>query len=83
MSDEKIESKNDARYQREMLEYRVDAWLRSKGWKSTCDTPGSLWLWQRTLDDGRVALVNKSTAESMQAWFDFLAEPPEASEESP
>jgi hypothetical protein len=40
---------DDARYEREMLEYKVDALLRAKGWKHTCTTPGSLWLWSKTV----------------------------------
>lgn len=33
------------RYEREMLEFKVDAYLRSKGWEHTSSTPGCLWLW--------------------------------------
>ena len=81
MATKKIDSKLDARYRREQLEYRVDAWLRSKGWKSTSSTPGCMWLWERTLEDGRTVIVNKSTAESMQDWFDFQATPEPEDEE--
>lgn len=56
----------DVRYEREMLEYAVDAFLRSKGWKATCSTPGSFWLWTKTID-GREVLVDKETALSLTA----------------
>lgn len=53
---------SDVEFTREQLEFRIDALLRKRGWKSTSDTPGCLWLWEKKLPDGRVALVNKSTA---------------------
>ena len=41
-------------------------WLRRHGWEYTCQTPGSMWLWQKKLPDGRVALVDESTAFSFE-----------------
>lgn len=29
------------------LEHRKTAYLMKWGWKHTCNTPGSYWLWQR------------------------------------
>ncbi len=28
--------------------------LRSKGWRYHCDVPGSMWVWQKQLPDGRI-----------------------------
>lgn len=53
---------SEVEFAREQLEFRVDALLRKRGWKHTSSTPGCLWLWEKTLSDGRVMLVNKSTA---------------------
>ena len=47
---------------REQLEIIEAEFLEQRGWKLTCDTPGSLWLWTKTLPDGRVALVEMATA---------------------
>lgn len=55
----------------EQLEFESDNILRKCGWQFVCNTPGSLWLWQRDLGDGRMALVNKVTAIGMQSWFNF------------
>lgn len=52
----------DVQFVREQLEFRVDALLRKRGWKSTSSTPGCLWLWEKALPDGRVLLVGKETA---------------------
>lgn len=53
---------DDVRSARESLEHDVDNMLRANGWRSTCMNPASLWLWQKTLADGRVMLVDKDTA---------------------
>jgi len=39
-----------------------DRYLRERGWEQTCDTPGSLWVWSKTLVDGRVILTSKTQA---------------------
>jgi len=49
----------EAQSQTEELE---DAYLRERGWQHTCDTPGSLWVWSKTLPDGRVILTSKTQA---------------------
>ena len=54
------------RSEREQLGYKEDAYLRAQGWDSTSSTPGSYWLWSRTLKDGRTLLVSKSMALQMQ-----------------
>jgi hypothetical protein len=45
-----IGSVAEAKWQGEQLSYRVDAFLRSRGWKHTSSTPGSYWLWHKTID---------------------------------
>lgn len=35
--------------------------LKSAGWHYTCQTPGSLWMWEKKMND-RTVLVDKSTA---------------------
>lgn len=50
-------------------------YLREAGWKHTSSTPGCYWLWTRTLDDGRVLLVQQPLAVSMTPWI--VAEPEE------
>ena len=53
---------DDVRHAREEVETQVNEMLRANGWSATCANPGSLWLWQKTLKDGRVMLVDKDTA---------------------
>ena len=60
----------NAENKKEQIDFEMDALLRKKGWESTSSTPGSLWLWQKTLKDGRTVLVNKNSAIHMQCWFD-------------
>jgi len=57
---------DEIRYQGEMLDHRIDAFLRSKGWKHTSSTPGCIWLWEREIG-GRLMLVDRATALSAQA----------------
>lgn len=64
-----IDSVQEARYQRGMLEYDVDAFLRSKGWKHTSSTPGSFWMWEREIN-GRVLLVDKDHALAIQGYIE-------------
>jgi hypothetical protein len=35
--------------------------LESYGWEYTCQTPGSVWLWQKVVD-GKTLLVTESVA---------------------
>lgn len=46
----------------ESMRYRREELLRKRGWKYTCQTPGSRWMWEKSLPDGRTVLVNTSTA---------------------
>lgn len=54
-------------WEREQVDFAEEAWLRAHGWEHTSNTPGCLWLWQKQCLDGRIILVSKSTALSMQA----------------
>jgi hypothetical protein len=49
----------EAEEKREDLE---ETYLRERGWQQTCETPGSLWVWTKTLPDGRVVLVGRTQA---------------------
>jgi hypothetical protein len=49
----------EAEARREDLE---EAYLRERGWKQTCATPGALWVWTKSLPDGRVVLVGRTQA---------------------
>lgn len=53
--------------QREELKWAEEAYLRQHGWKNTCDTPGSYWLFEKALPDGRIVLVSRDLAVSMQS----------------
>lgn len=46
------------------IEADESKFLRQNGWKYTCDTPGSVWLWEKTLTDGRTMLLSHSQAVS-------------------
>lgn len=69
MITEDIRSVADVRHARETLEFAVNAFLRSAGWKSTSHTPGCFWLWEREID-GRRVLVDKDTALGIQESLD-------------
>lgn len=47
------------------VESNVRAYLQKYGWKMTCQTPGSYWLWEKKLDDGRTVLCNEGLALGM------------------
>lgn len=66
--------RDSERWQKERLGFAIADALRAKGWRYTCDVPGSLWLWEKKLADGRVALVNESAAVSIQCWIDEFGE---------
>jgi len=44
----------------------VQKFLEAAGWKHTCQTPGCLWMWERTMPDGRTLLVTEELALEMQ-----------------
>lgn len=52
----------EIQYKREALAADERRLLEKLGWKYTSNTPGCLWLFERTMPDGRVLLVDQSTA---------------------
>lgn len=54
---------------KDALTARINAFLRSKGWTYTCDTPGSYWLWSR-LYEGNVIMVDTTHALGIQRYLD-------------
>jgi hypothetical protein len=54
----------EAQERRETLE---EAYLVERGWKQTCDTPGSLWVWTKQLGDGRIVLTSRLQALAFAA----------------
>ena len=54
------------------IETKRNAFLRQQGWEYVCNTPGSYWMWQKQLPDGRLALVDQSTAIRFEEhWADW------------
>jgi len=47
------------------LEMARKEYLQRFGWKYTSNTPGSYWLWERTMEDGRVFVADTSMAMSI------------------
>ncbi len=45
-----MKTRDDVLHAREMLEFEVDDYLRSKGWKHTSTTPGCFWLWCKDVE---------------------------------
>ena len=75
----KMKSVDDIRFSREMLEYEIDAFLRSMGWESTSHTPGCFWLWKKKLwwpttrggePVEQMVMTDKNTALSIQQALD-------------
>lgn len=42
-----IGSTSEARWQEEQLGFRLDVFLRSRGWEHTSSTPSSFWMWHK------------------------------------
>lgn len=64
--------------------------LRAAGWKHTSQTPGSRWMWEKTMPDGRTLLVSQETAlafaredacERVAQKWDSTGDTPDAAEE--
>lgn len=60
----------DIGFNRRAAEVSEEAFLRERGWKHTCNTPGSFWLWEKMLPDGRMILAARGQAIDMQRWLD-------------
>ena len=48
-------------------------YLRERGWRYTSDNPACTWLWEKPLPDGRIVVVERSTAVSLQARADGIS----------
>jgi hypothetical protein len=44
------------------LKHKQKRILERRGWKETCATPGSVWMWEKRINDGRTILVSFETA---------------------
>lgn len=44
-------------------------YLRLRGWQFTCQTVGSLWLWQKEIN-GKIYLMSENHAYSLQKELD-------------
>ena len=52
---------------REQLEHAEYRYLEQRGWKHTCQTPGSYWMWEKKLPDGRTAILHQDSALRFEA----------------
>lgn len=53
---------DDLSFEFDQLNLKRKKILAARGWKETCNTPGSVWLWEKKLDDGRVILMTFDSA---------------------
>lgn len=60
-------------YLHQRLEWREQAWLRSRGWTYTSSTPGCYWMWMKEWD-GKTFLVSQDTAARIQGYWDADAD---------
>lgn len=51
-----------------------EKFLKEGGWKKTCNTPHSYWLWEKAYK-GKVLLVQKEVALVMQEWENMMNNP--------
>lgn len=49
------------------------SYLRGRGWSYSSDNPASTWLWQKALPDGRIIMVDRDTAVSLQSRADSIS----------
>lgn len=68
---------DDVQYSRDHAENLAAQYLRENGWKHTSSTPGSFWLWELRLPDGRHLLVPQKKAVAMTP---YIIDEPEAQE---
>ncbi len=62
----KTKSVDHLKWKEEQLKFEKDAYLRKRGWDSTCSVPGSYWLWTIT-HKGQKLMADTQLALSMQA----------------
>ncbi len=51
---------------RDQVTFDEGVWLKARGWKETCDTPGGFWLFQKKMKDGRVLLMQRGMAMAIE-----------------
>lgn len=68
----RIGSADDVHDLQDQLKWATHEWLLRKGWKYTSSNPICAWLWEKTLTDGRVILVNTDVAVRMQDTLELL-----------
>lgn len=66
----------DAQSKMEDIEIEQRRFLKSCGWRYTCSTPGSFWMYEKTIPDGRTVLVDHlDTALRMEESLSPIPEP--------
>lgn len=48
---------------------KLDALLEKRGWKYHSSNPGSRWMFEKKLPDGRTVLVNRADALYIERWL--------------
>jgi hypothetical protein len=51
---------------RNKLEEAEEAYLRANGWTYSSANPACLWMWQKTLPDGRTVMTLRAQAVTFQ-----------------
>ena len=57
---------SEFKHRQELLTEAAEKYLRKTGWNHRCDNPGSYWLWEKDIGEGRVILTDTKTAMSIQ-----------------
>ena len=55
---------------KEVLEEVEKTYLEERGWQYTCKTPGSYWLWEKRLEDGRTVIAEKEFALRIELFLE-------------
>lgn len=58
----------------EDVEISQRMFLKSCGWTYTCRTPGSFWMYEKTIPDGRTVLVELDMALCMEESLSPISE---------
>jgi hypothetical protein len=53
----------------ERLKWRKESLLASRGWKSTSQVPGSYWMHEKKMPDGRVMIVTTDLALRIEEYL--------------
>lgn len=62
-----VKSMRDVEAAQEAAKHIESKFLTSRGWKYTCSTPGSVWMWEKKLPDGRTILTLQANALCIQS----------------